>query len=157
MKKLFALLLVIVMVLGMSTVAFATEPEAADETAAVEEVVTEEVTEEVAEDAEVVVEDAEIVADVVEETGTTEEVAKKGSFSKTLKVILTIVQVLCAVALVAIVMIQSGKEGGLSAITGSSDSFMSKNKGSYRDAKLAKTTKWIAGVFMVLTLALNLF
>ena len=76
---------------------------------------------------------------------------------KVLHIILTVIQVLCAVGLVAIVMMQSGKEGGLSAITGSSDSFLSKNKGSSRDAMLAKLTKWIAGVFMVLTLALNLF
>ncbi len=76
---------------------------------------------------------------------------------KVLHIILTVIQVLCAVALVAIVMMQSGKEGGLSAITGSSDSFLSKNKGSSRDAMLVKLTKWIAGVFMVLTLALNLF
>ena len=76
---------------------------------------------------------------------------------KVLHIILTVIQVLCAVGLVVIVMMQSGKEGGLSAITGSSDSFLSKNKSSSREAQLAKLTKWIAGVFMVLTLALNLF
>lgn len=34
---------------------------------------------------------------------------------------------------------------------------MSKNKGSTLDAKLAKFTKWIAVVFLVLTFVLNLF
>ena len=34
---------------------------------------------------------------------------------------------------------------------------MSKNKGGTRDAKLAKLTKWIAIIFMILTLVLNLF
>ena len=76
---------------------------------------------------------------------------------KVLHIILTVIQVLCAVGLVGIVMMQSGKEGGLGAITGSSDSFFSKNKDASRDAQLAKLTKWIAAVFMVLTLALNLF
>ena len=57
---------------------------------------------------------------------------------KVLHIILTVIQVLCSVSLVAIVMMQSGNEDGLSAITGSSESFMSRNKNSSRDAKLAK-------------------
>ena len=75
-----------------------------------------------------------------------------------LHLILTIIQVLAAVGLVAIVMLQSGKSAGLSgAIAGSSESFMSKNKSSTLDGKLAKLTKWIAVVFLVLTFVLNLF
>ena len=74
-----------------------------------------------------------------------------------LHLILTIIQVLAAVGLVAIVL-QSGKSAGLSgAIAGSSESFMSKNKSSTLDAKMAKFTKWIAVVFLVLTFVLNLF
>lgn len=76
---------------------------------------------------------------------------------KVLQIILTVIQVLCSLGLVAIVMMQSGKEGGLGAITGSSDSFLSKNKGSSREAQLAKLTKWIAALFLILTLVLNLF
>ena len=76
---------------------------------------------------------------------------------KVLHIILTVIQVLCAIGLVSIVMMQSGKESGMGAITGSSESFLSKNKNGSRDAKLATLTKWMAGVFMVLTLALNLF
>ena len=74
-----------------------------------------------------------------------------------LHIILTVIQVLCAIGLVAIVMMQSGKEGSIGAITGSSESFMSKTKNSNREAKLALFTKIIAGVFMVLTFVLNLF
>lgn len=73
-----------------------------------------------------------------------------------LRIIFTIIQVLCAIGLVAIVMMQTGKEGGISAITGSGDSFLSRNKGGSRDAKLAKLTKWIAGIFLILTFVLNL-
>ena len=69
---------------------------------------------------------------------------------KVLHIILTVIQVLCAVGLVGIVMMQSGKEGGMGVITGSSDSFLSKNKNGSREAKLATLTKWIAAVFMVL-------
>ncbi len=74
-----------------------------------------------------------------------------------LHIILTVVQVLCAIGLVAIVMMQSGKEGSIGAITGSSESFMSKTKSSNREAKLALFTKIIAAVFLVLTFVLNLF
>ncbi len=74
-----------------------------------------------------------------------------------LHIILTVIQVLCAIGLVAIVMMQSGKEGSIGAITGSSESFMSKTKNSNRDAKLALLTKVIAAVFLILTFVLNLF
>ena len=74
-----------------------------------------------------------------------------------LHLILTIIQVLAAVALVAIVMLQSGKSAGLSgAIAGGMDTFLSKNKAKTWDSKLAKMTKWVAILFMLLTLALNL-
>ena len=67
----------------------------------------------------------------------------------------TILQVRCSLALVAIVMLQSGKSAGLSgAISGAADTFLSKNKAKSVDAKLAKMTKWVAILWVVLTLAL---
>ena len=75
-----------------------------------------------------------------------------------LHIILTIIQVLCAIALVAIIMLQQGKNSGLNAMTGgSSETFLSKGKATTKEAKLAKMTKWIALVFIVLTFVLNLF
>jgi preprotein translocase subunit SecG len=54
-------------------------------------------------------------------------------------------------------MLQSGKNAGLSgAIAGAADSFLSKSKASTWDARLARSTKWIAIVFLVLTLVLSL-
>lgn len=74
-----------------------------------------------------------------------------------LHTILTIIQVILAVGLVVIVTIQSGKSAGLSGAIagGSGDTYLGKNKGL--DAKLALATKWVGGVFIVLTLVLNLF
>ena len=47
----------------------------------------------------------------------------------TVKLILTIVQVLGALFLIAVVLLQSGKSAGLSgAIAGGMDTFLSKNK-----------------------------
>ena len=75
-----------------------------------------------------------------------------------LHTILTIIQLICAVGLVFVVTIQSGKSSGLGAtVSGSAETFLSRNKGSGWDAKLSLATKWIAGVFMLLTLVLNLF
>ena len=75
-----------------------------------------------------------------------------------LQTILTIIQLISCLALVAVTILQSGKSSGLSgALAGSSsDTFMARNKGKSFDAKLAKATKWVALVFVVLTLILNL-
>lgn len=69
--------------------------------------------------------------------------------------IVTILQVLAAVVLIVFVLGQSGKHSGLGVISGASESFLSKNKAKSADAKLAKWTKWVALVFMVLTLVLS--
>ena len=70
---------------------------------------------------------------------------------------LTIIQVLLGLAVIAVVMLQSGKSAGLSgAIAGGADTFLSKNKAKSVDAKLAKMTKWVAMAFLLLTLALSI-
>ena len=73
------------------------------------------------------------------------------------QLVVSIIYFIVSLALVAIVMLQSGKSAGLSgAIAGGADTFLSKNKPKSADARLAKMTKWVAIVFMVLTLALCL-
>jgi len=70
-------------------------------------------------------------------------------------IVLTIIQVLAALFLICVVLLQSGKSAGLSgAIAGGADTFLSKSEGL--DDKLAKMTKWVALVFVLLTLVLNL-
>ena len=68
--------------------------------------------------------------------------------------ILSIIQVLIGVVLIVFVLGQSGKHSGLGMISGTSDSFLSKNKAKSVDAKLAKMTKWVAILWVLLTLAL---
>ncbi len=73
------------------------------------------------------------------------------------KLILIIAELIASVALILVVLFQSGKESGLSgAIAGGSDTYMGKGKSSTMDQKLAKATKWIALAWILLTLALNL-
>ena len=75
----------------------------------------------------------------------------------TLKLVLTVVDVIAAVFLTAVIMLQSGKSTGLSgAIAGGADTFLSKNKAKSWDAKLARWTKWVAIGFMVLSLVIGL-
>ena len=74
-----------------------------------------------------------------------------------LKNVLTVMEVIASVLLVLVVLMQSGKESGLSgAIAGNSGSYMSKSgKGGF-DKLLARSTKWIALVWVALTLSLSL-
>ena len=73
------------------------------------------------------------------------------------KIVLTVIHMLAGLFLIAVVLLQSGKSAGLSgAIAGGMDTFMSKNKAKTWDAKLAKWTKWVAIIFMILTLVISL-
>ena len=78
----------------------------------------------------------------------------KGTKTSMATTIVSILQVLAGAILIVFVLGQSGKHSGLGAIGGASESFLSKNKARSADAKLAKWTKWVALVFMVLTLVL---
>ena len=74
-----------------------------------------------------------------------------------LEIILTVIQALFSVALIVVVLLQSGKEAGLSgALSGSSDSYLNKNKKGGLDQILASSTKWIALAWILLTLILSL-
>lgn len=71
-------------------------------------------------------------------------------------IFVTILQLVVALALILMILFQSGKSQGLSgAIAGIADSYMAKSKARSLDAKLAKATKWVGAVFVVLTLVLN--
>ena len=70
--------------------------------------------------------------------------------------VLIILQLIAALFLILVVLFQSGKSQGLSGtIGGIADSYMAKSKARSLDAKLAKSTKWLGAVFVVLTLVLN--
>jgi len=74
-----------------------------------------------------------------------------------MKTALAIVHLVICVAIIAIVVLQSGKSSGLSgALSGSSDTFLSKNKSKTLDARLARATKWFAGIFVLITIVMNL-
>lgn len=73
------------------------------------------------------------------------------------RIVLTVLEVIASVGLIVVVLLQSGKEAGLSGtISGSADTYLGKNKGSMLDQKLASATKWIALAWILLTLSLSL-
>ena len=75
-----------------------------------------------------------------------------------LKTVLIVLEVIAGLALVLVVLFQSGKEAGLSgALAGKSETYMSKNKNGNLDKMLATSTKWVALVWVLLTLALCFF
>ena len=74
-----------------------------------------------------------------------------------MEIVLTVVEVLLSIALIAVVLMQSGKEAGLSgALSGSNDNYLSKSKKKNLDQTLCSATKWVAGAWVVLTLILSL-
>ena len=74
-----------------------------------------------------------------------------------MEIVLTILEALASVALIVIVLLQSGKEEGLSgALSGNSDTYLNKSKGKSLDQALASATKWVALAWIVLTLLLSL-
>lgn len=74
------------------------------------------------------------------------------------QIIFTVLEVIASVALIVVVMLQSGKEAGLSGALagGNEDSFLSKSKKGNLDKTLASATKWVALVWIVVTLMLSL-
>ena len=74
-----------------------------------------------------------------------------------LQTILTVLEVIASIALIVVILLQSGKEAGLSgAISGNADTYLGKSKAGSLDQKLASWTKWIALVWALLTLSLSL-
>lgn len=73
-----------------------------------------------------------------------------------LKIIVTIIFILVCAALVVLVLMQEGKSAGLGSIAGAAESYWGKNKGRSMEGMLVKITKWLAVLFMVLAVILNL-
>ena len=69
---------------------------------------------------------------------------------------ITILLVLVGVLIVLMVLFQSGKNQGLGVIGGAADTFLAKSKAKSLDAKLARATKWVGALFILLLLGLNI-
>lgn len=71
--------------------------------------------------------------------------------------ILLILYIVVCIALTIIVLMQEGKQAGLTgAISGAAESYWGKNKGRSMEGGLELATKILAVVFIILSLLLNL-
>ena len=73
-----------------------------------------------------------------------------------LKTVLMILFAIDCIALTVIVLMQEGKNNGLGALTGSSDTYWSKNKGRSMEGMLVKLTRIFVILFLVIAMVLNL-
>ena len=73
-----------------------------------------------------------------------------------LKIVLSVIFVLVAIALTVIVLLQEGKSQGLGSIAGMADTYWGRNKGRSMEGNLKKATKAMAVLFMVLAIVLNM-
>lgn len=72
--------------------------------------------------------------------------------------LLVILHIIIAIALIVIVLMQSGKSAGLSgSIAGGAETFFGKNKGKTIDAVLSKITSAVAVIFLVTSLLILFF
>ena len=72
----------------------------------------------------------------------------------TLKLIVTIAYIVVCVVLVIVVLMQEGKNTGLGAQSGSSDTYWTRNKGRSAEGILVKITRVAAVLFVVLSVVL---
>ena len=69
---------------------------------------------------------------------------------------LTIAFIVVSILLSIVVLMQEGKENGLTGtLTGSTDTYWSKNKGHSKDAMIKKITVVLAVLFFVLAILLS--
>ena len=72
----------------------------------------------------------------------------------TLRLITTIVYIIVCVLLVIVVLMQEGKNSGLGALSGSADTYWTRNKGRSAEGILVKITRVASVIFVVLSLLL---
>ena len=71
-------------------------------------------------------------------------------------VVLIVLEVIVSILLMGVILVQSGKENGLGAMSGNTESYMNKGGRMGLDKMLASVTKWIALVWVGLAIALYL-
>ena len=76
---------------------------------------------------------------------------------KTIHGILWILYIIVCVALTVVVILQEGKQAGLTgAISGAAESYWGKNKGRSMEGGLVVATRVLAVLFVLISLLLNL-
>lgn len=73
-----------------------------------------------------------------------------------LRTILVILFIIVCIALCAVVLMQKGRDSGLGALAGSSDTYWDKNKSHSLEGRMMLITRVLTVSFFLLALALNI-
>lgn len=70
----------------------------------------------------------------------------------TAEIIIGVIILILSLAIIGVILLQEGRRTGISTISGTSDTFLSKNNSRTRQAKLARFTRILVVLFLILTL-----
>ena len=73
-----------------------------------------------------------------------------------LRTILTIIFIIDCIAIAIVVLMQKGRDQGLGALAGSSDTYWDKNKSHSLEGRMLMITRILVGIFFVMALVLSL-
>ena len=71
-----------------------------------------------------------------------------------MEIVLSILVAVLSIALIAVVLLQDGKEQGLGALAGNTESYLNKT-GKDGKSIIVSSTKWIALAWLVVVLAMS--
>ena len=71
-----------------------------------------------------------------------------------MEIVLSVLVSILSIALIAIVLMQDGKDQGLGALAGNADSYMNKT-GKDGKSLIVSSTKWVALAWLVAVLAMS--
>ena len=71
-----------------------------------------------------------------------------------MEIVLSVLVSILSIALIAIVLLQDGKDQGLGALAGNTDSYLNKT-GKDGKSIIASSTKWVAAAWLVCVLAMS--
>ena len=73
-----------------------------------------------------------------------------------LRTILTIIFIIDCITIAVVVLMQKGRDQGLGALAGSSDTYWDKNKSHSLEGRMLMITRILVGIFFVMALVLSL-
>lgn len=71
-----------------------------------------------------------------------------------MEIVLSILVAILSIALIAVVLLQDGKDQGLGALAGNTDSYLNKT-GKDGKSIIASSTKWLAAAWLLSVLAMS--
>ena len=71
-----------------------------------------------------------------------------------MEIVLSVLVAILSIALIAVVLLQDGKDQGLGALAGNTDSYLNKT-GKDGKSVIASSTKWVAAAWLIAVLAMS--